>query len=388
MNYTVETTIFSSYWAEAVFGLWAICVEILLYGILLVLLSIAAHSLHRWTGAGCRIFRVAIFVMAILATVQLVIHAWITVLGLQVLHSIIEGLKPDSGKLFQGLYTASDFLLVTNKLWGCKIWVVIFPLLMLLATTVVGYVLAYADGGLLSPYFDTRISCAMALITNIVLMGLSAGRIWWVRGDACVIFKLEHVRRYDTAIAIIILLYLISFSVLKPYSTVTSIFEGSIPQMMNIAPTLMIVRVWYGRSVRPLPVAGGPRVPRRQQPVTHVDVATSAGPSFVINVGVGNDRTGKMKTGWKIKIKGGTLKVYCHPSATPRWRAALLPSRVGKLKIGAIRGGFFERFCKSVKGGTSDIASGTYPERPGLQQRARGSLLVCSDAKRRVFERN
>ncbi|KAJ6556424.1 hypothetical protein B0H19DRAFT_1071524 [Mycena capillaripes] len=273
MNYTVETTIFSSYWAEAVFGLWAICVEILLY----------ARSLHRWTGAGCRIFRVAIFVMAILATVQLVIHVWITVLGLQVLHSIIEGLKPDGGKLFQGLYTASDFLLVTNKLWGCKIWVVIFPLLMLLATTIVGYVLAYVDGGLLSPYFDTRISCAMALLTNIVLMGLSAGRIWWVRGDACVIVKPAHVRRYDAAIAIIILLYLISFSVLKPYS--------------NIAPTLMIVRVWYGRSVGPLPVAGGPRVPRRQQPATHVDVATSAAPSFVINVGVGNDRTGPGSAG-------------------------------------------------------------------------------------------
>ncbi|KAJ7307909.1 hypothetical protein DFH08DRAFT_1088526 [Mycena albidolilacea] len=300
MNYTVETTIFSSYWAEAVSGLWAICVEILLYGILLVLLFIAAHSLHRWTGAGCRIFRAAIFVMAILATVQLVIHAWITVWGLQVLHSTIQGLKPDGGKLFQGLYTASDFLLVTNnivtdglfiyrcfKVWGCKIWVVIFPVLMLLGTTVVGYVLAYVDGGLLSPHFDTRISCAMALITNIVLMGLTAGRIWWVRRDACVIFKPAHVRRYDTAIAIIILLYLISFSVLKQHSTVTSIFEGSIPQMMNIAPALMIVRVWYGRSVGPLPVDGGPRVPRRQQPATHVDVATSAAPSFVINVGVG-----------------------------------------------------------------------------------------------------
>ncbi|KAJ7633958.1 hypothetical protein B0H17DRAFT_1107866 [Mycena rosella] len=284
MNYTVETTIFSSSWASATSGLWAICVEILLYGILLVLLFIAAHSLHRWTGAGCRIFR-------------LVIHAWITVLGLQVLHSTIEGLKPDGGKLFQGLYTASDFLLVTNKLWGCKIWVVIFPLLMLLGTTVVGYVLAYVDGGLLSPHFATRISCAMALITNIVLMGLTAGRIWWVRRDACIIFKPAHVRRYDTAIAIIlesgviyclsILLYLISFSVLKLYSTVTSIFEGSIPQMMNIAPTLMIVRVWYGRSVGPLPVDGGPRVPRRQQPGTHVDVATSAAPSFVINIGVG-----------------------------------------------------------------------------------------------------
>ncbi|KAJ7724339.1 hypothetical protein B0H14DRAFT_3900033 [Mycena olivaceomarginata] len=325
MNYTVETTIFSSYWAEAVSGLWVICVEILLYGELPE--AVNCPHLHillqEFCSFSCLLQPIlcivgrerdaeflAIFVMAILATVQLVIHAWIMVLRPQVLHSTIEGLKPDEGKLFQGLYTASDFLLVTNnivtdglfiyrcfRLWGCKIWVVIFPVLMLLGTTVVGYVLAYVDGGLLSPHFDTRISCAMALITNIVLMGLTAGRIWWVRRDAFVIFKPAHVRRYDTAIAIIlesgliyclsILLYLISFSVLKLHSTVTSIFEGSIPQMMNIAPALMIVRVWYGRSVGPLPVDGGPRVPRRQQPATHVDVATSAAPSFVINVGVG-----------------------------------------------------------------------------------------------------
>ncbi|KAJ6517741.1 hypothetical protein DFH09DRAFT_1098832 [Mycena vulgaris] len=35
------------------------------------------------------------------------------------------------------------------------------------------------------------------------------------------------------------------------------------------------------------------------------------------------------------------------------------------------------------RGGTSDIASVAYPERPGLQQRARGSLLVL-DAQDRI----
>jgi NADH:ubiquinone oxidoreductase subunit 3 (subunit A) len=90
-------------------------------GILLVLLCIAGHFLYHWTGAGRKSLALATFAMAILATLQIIIHVYIAVLESQIVRLAIEGVvwpaPPALGptNLYGRLYLAKDLLLVTNK---------------------------------------------------------------------------------------------------------------------------------------------------------------------------------------------------------------------------------------------------------------------------------
>jgi hypothetical protein len=92
-------------------------------GILLVLLSAAAHLLyHRTGGAGSLIFATATALMGVLATAQLGIRLRITVLGFKIFRLAVEGeVRPQSARAvditnsFNTLVTVEDFFLVTNK---------------------------------------------------------------------------------------------------------------------------------------------------------------------------------------------------------------------------------------------------------------------------------
>ncbi|KAJ7226417.1 hypothetical protein C8J57DRAFT_1585728 [Mycena rebaudengoi] len=288
MNYPIDPNTFASHWDSALARTYGIYAEFLLYGILLVLLCIAGHLLYHWTGAGRKSLALATFAMAILATLQIIIHVYVAVLDFQILRLVIEGavwpapsaLGPTN--LYDRLYLAKDLLLVTNNIvtdglfiyrcfivWGRNIRVVVLPMLMLFATTVLGYWVA------ISPYqLDSRVPIAITILTNMVLMGLTAGRIWWIRRDARIILESVHVHRYNTAIAIMyvhhshvlnkaynlsslesgaiyclsIFLYVIAISLLSNTSPVIPIFGVAVTQIMNIAPTLMIVRVGLGRT--------------------------------------------------------------------------------------------------------------------------------------------
>ncbi|KAJ7862816.1 hypothetical protein B0H13DRAFT_2565987 [Mycena leptocephala] len=273
MNYTIDPTTFASYWDFALARTCGIYAEFLLYGILLVLLYIAAHLLYHRTGAGRKSLALAMSAMAILATLQIIIHVYFVVLGSQIVRLAIEGAvwpaPPALGptNLYDRLLAATNFLLVTNNIvtdglfiyrcfvvWGRNIRIVVLPILMLFVL-VLGYLVACEDG--LIPYqLDSRVPFVMAILTNMVLMGLTAGRIWWIRRDARIV--LESVHRYNTAIAVILesgaiyflsmLFYLLAFSLLAENSPAGAIFSAAVPQIMNIAPTLMIVRVGLGRT--------------------------------------------------------------------------------------------------------------------------------------------
>ncbi|KAJ7754378.1 hypothetical protein DFH07DRAFT_959827 [Mycena maculata] len=253
--------------------------EIFLHGILFVLLIAATYLLCHRTGAGRRPLAAATSMMAILAALQLGVHIRGTVLAFQILRLAVEGeVYPQSARaihatdLFADLYTMEDFLLVTNNLvadslftyrcfvvWGSNIRVVILPMVMVFTTTLLGYLCAYQDDYSSSgPYIDFRVAFLMSVLTNVVLMALTAGRIWWVRRDASVLAYSAGVRRYNTVIAIIlesgaiycvcVIFYVIVVSVLNPgdFTPLVDIFRGSVPQIMNIAPTLIIVRVGLG----------------------------------------------------------------------------------------------------------------------------------------------
>ncbi|KAJ7624318.1 hypothetical protein DFH06DRAFT_1446031 [Mycena polygramma] len=212
--------------------------------------------------------------MAILATAQIALQIHATVLTLRIVHfeSDVAAAAVDATKLHD---SAGGFLLVTNNLvtdglftyrcfivWGRNIRVAAAPMLMLLTTTVLGYLSSAThpsqDGGVIVGYLDFWIPFDMILATNVILTGLTAGRIWWIRRDARVLEPAD-VQKYDTAIAMIlesgaiycltILLYLLLSSTNSSPNAqkVTAVLYASLPQIMNIAPTTMIVRVGLDR---------------------------------------------------------------------------------------------------------------------------------------------
>ncbi|KAJ7664875.1 hypothetical protein B0H17DRAFT_296069 [Mycena rosella] len=220
--------------------------------------------------------------MAALATAQLGVHIWATVLAFKILQLAVEGeMWPHSARVVEitnvygNLYTAEDFLLVTNNViadslftyrcyivWGRDIRVVALPMIMVAATTVLAYLCVYDDDYVnAGTFIDFRIAFLMSISTNFVLMALTAGRIWWIRRDASILSDSICVRRYNTVIAIIlesgaiycisIIIYLVFVSVLDPgnFTPLIDIGRGAVPQIMNIAPVLIIVRVGFGYGV-------------------------------------------------------------------------------------------------------------------------------------------
>ncbi|KAJ7679392.1 major facilitator superfamily domain-containing protein [Mycena polygramma] len=241
MDYTIDPTVFASYWEFALSQAYGAYTAVLFYGILLVLVCIAAPLLYHRAGAGRRTLVLATTAMAILGTAQVIIHIYTAAVGFRITRLAIEGdVWPSAAalgatSLYASLYTARDFLLAANNvvtdsvfIYRCfVIWrrngrIVALPLLMLIATTVLGFLLAYEDD-LATPYhlhhripyvtpvaktlyhLDCRLPYLIVVATNVLLMGLTAGRIWWIRRDASLVLESAHVRRYNTAIAIIIL---------------------------------------------------------------------------------------------------------------------------------------------------------------------------------------
>ncbi|KAJ7464299.1 hypothetical protein B0H11DRAFT_2240695 [Mycena galericulata] len=320
MNYTIDPAEFTDVWDSALQEAYGTCVEVLLYGILLVLLSVAAYLLYHRTGAGRRIFAVATALTAILATVQLAVRLRATEVAFLILRLAVQGeTQPQSASAVQSakiLFTVSDALLTANNVvtdslfiyrcfvvWNNNVRVVVLPALLLLATTVLGCVITYKNDT--SGRFDVRTPFILSLVTNLVLTFLMAGRIWWIRRGVTTHLESAyagsyHARTYDTVIAIILesgaiycisgLVYVVVVSVWDPHKNTDSMaftdqrLGRRPPQIINIAPLLIIVRVGLERTVdkpgttvqrtdgsRPFPHGGA----RRAMPVSTFEIRVS-----------------------------------------------------------------------------------------------------------------
>ncbi|KAJ7443172.1 hypothetical protein B0H11DRAFT_2345285 [Mycena galericulata] len=300
MNYTIDPAEFADFWDFVLPRVYGACVEVLLYGILLVLLSVAAYLLYHRTGAGRRIFVVATALMAVLATVQLAVRLRATEVAFVILRLAVQGKTPpqsaaavQAAKVFNTLFTASDALstanvLVTDSLfiyrcfvvWSNNVRIVVLPAFLLLATTVLGVVLTYEN----ETYgrLDIRAPLIMNLVTNLLLTFLMAGRIWWIRRGVTIHLESAYAgsynaRTYDTVIAIIlesgaiycisILAYVVVVSVWDPLrdtdSIAINVLGAALTQIINIVPLLIIVRVGLERTVSetetPVKRTGGSR---------------------------------------------------------------------------------------------------------------------------------
>ncbi|KAJ7913741.1 hypothetical protein B0H13DRAFT_2325993 [Mycena leptocephala] len=110
---------------------------------------------------------------------------------------------------------------------------------------------------------DARIAYISALITNTLLLILTAGRILWKGRQESLVMdcRIRIPRKHNTTVEIILessllylicdLIYVISFGIEKPYSAFGLICWGSLAQLINIIPMMIIVRAALVKNLGP-----------------------------------------------------------------------------------------------------------------------------------------
>ncbi|KAJ7181446.1 hypothetical protein C8R43DRAFT_271081 [Mycena crocata] len=286
MSYTVDPHIFENYWTNLLDELCTAVIGVLLYGIFVVLFLLAIHLLYHRKTAGRSALLALTVAMGILATVQCSLHVVTAALALRMLQIALESgqqaipLNPAESltsieRWWWVLVLTQDLVLVANTVltdglliyrcylvWGRppKVFVVL-PVLFMLGTLGTGFVTAYdqdyTDGN--SPHLDARIVFSLNLCTNFVLMALTAGRIWWITREQRAVFGPHFKPQYNAAIAIILesgaiyccglIFQVIGLTVQSLVQIPVYLSHGAIGQLVNIVPTLIVVRVGLGHAV-------------------------------------------------------------------------------------------------------------------------------------------
>ncbi|KAJ7042329.1 hypothetical protein C8F04DRAFT_1390732 [Mycena alexandri] len=128
------------------------------------------------------------------------------------------------------------------------------PAILILSTFGLGL---YATFGLT---VDTPAPYVLALVTNFVLLALSAGKIWRKGRQASVVLGAEARQRYTDTVEIIcessllyflnVLIYMIADATVQSDALITTLAWGPLAQVVNIVPMLIIVRVGIAKSLR------------------------------------------------------------------------------------------------------------------------------------------
>jgi len=278
-DYTIAASTFSQFWEIATAELNATLTEMLFYGILLVLVAFALNLLVRRRAAGGPILLIATCLMFLLATVQFIARILASQKAFDVLYLAVEGQFASNSALARNaaaqnlaLNFVEDVLLVTNNIvtdgmliyrcfliWERNYYAIAAPAILLFVSSILSYLAAYEGDypTAAGPTVDLRIGFALSVLTNIVLVGLTAGRILFTRRKARIAgMHHEVLERYNTATAMVlesggilcawVIVYVVLRSIAPP--TVWRVFRGGMAQILNIVPTLIVVRVGLGNS--------------------------------------------------------------------------------------------------------------------------------------------
>ncbi|KAJ7744131.1 hypothetical protein B0H16DRAFT_994700 [Mycena metata] len=240
--------------------------ELLGYGIHMVLFILAICLLTRRKTAGKKLLLVYTVAMALFGTTQLGLSVAQVVFTVQL---FVQG--GTRGQLAAGsaLNLAPTFIFFTNNLvsdslllyrcfliWGSRWPPVVLPGILVIATCVAGYNTVINSISHRASLFDALAPNIFGAVTNAVLVAFTVGRIWWIRRDALrVSHGAEVLNRYNTAIAMILesgaLLLVPTILAIIPMPAVPRIImTGIAGQLINIAPTLIVVRVGLGHDIQ------------------------------------------------------------------------------------------------------------------------------------------
>jgi len=221
------------------------------YGIYLVLFCICIYILlHRPRNMANTILLVTAIVLFTLSTVQAIINI---ILGAADIDNIDIP--------YDQLFLAMDMIYVANNvladglviyrcyvIWNRNIYVIILPIIMLVVTSVFGWDLDLP----LPPFFE------ISLATNVLVTGLTVGRIWWIYRQNRMHLTSDMRKKYFTSMAIIVesgLLYSVATMVYLilsaiPFTTVAQDPTATmLSQLVGIVPTLIIVRIGMGFGI-------------------------------------------------------------------------------------------------------------------------------------------
>ncbi|KAJ7738422.1 hypothetical protein B0H16DRAFT_98825 [Mycena metata] len=224
MKYTVGSGLFNHQWSVLSEDVISVCLELVLYGIYLVLFILAICTLARRKGAGKKLLLGYAWTMAAFGTVQLVIRLVDTVLIARCVEILVKQdsftSQPKLAKLAllsRSLETAQTVILAGNNfvtdslllyrcfmIWGSDWRPVVLPGVLIACTFVIGCVTSLGFSGLILVSVTlARLPYVFAALTNLVLVVLIGGRVWYIRQDARVVAGNELRNRYDTVIVMV-----------------------------------------------------------------------------------------------------------------------------------------------------------------------------------------
>ncbi|KAJ6515391.1 hypothetical protein C8R45DRAFT_207861 [Mycena sanguinolenta] len=276
-QYCMDSDDFARRWWQAMEILYQAAFALVFYVCFLALFYLAIRHLWLHKVSGGRTMVALTSVMFVFATAQLVLSLVLSVVMLQLLRLDVEGnSRMHAAQIVANRITyAQDIFLTTNNaftdslfirrcyvVWGRRKLILIVPILMLVATTVLGYISAVQNDQFHKATFSPVFVFAMAVATNVLLTTLTAGRIWWAGKEVRRTLRESFGRNYSIAVAMclesgaIYSFFAVAFiitGILTAHSTgfniLNNLLAGALPQAVNIVPTIIIVRVGLIRGV-------------------------------------------------------------------------------------------------------------------------------------------
>ncbi|KAF8143138.1 hypothetical protein K438DRAFT_1876647 [Mycena galopus ATCC 62051] len=271
MEDSVNYALFNVYWDLVLSEILDTSVPIFL-----ILFFIAIRNLGRRETAGKSVLLTFSWALAALGTAQAVLSISRTIETLRLLNKVVkQGADLNPGPVPARTYIllgfAEDVVFVVNNLtadllflyrcyviWGPQKKVLVVPGTFILLTVVLGCI---ASTQALGPISTAGYTIGAA--TNLTLVAFTAGRIWLKRRDAIHIDTNSTLRnRYSTVIAMIVesgALYCF-FAILCAITSqlkesaighiTFDVIASALAQLMNILPTLIIVRAGMGHNIQ------------------------------------------------------------------------------------------------------------------------------------------
>ncbi|KAJ7701715.1 hypothetical protein B0H16DRAFT_1640372 [Mycena metata] len=278
-------------WSRELF-LYCVAAEWFLYGINVVLFCFCARTLYRCRLRNRRALFMAVSAIFILCTIHWALQLVNAAELMVVLEAMAQAVKASHKEVanranranqlnivmgavyvLTNLIADSIFIYRCYCIWNFRKRIIVVPSVLLVACGCLGFASVIACGmeGYSEFLFTTvffPLSVIFSVLTNVLLMALTAGRIWWIGRGARAIMGPSVVKQYRTVIAMILesgalyctpgLMYL-AFFIARPPST--QVIFAALAQIVGIAPTIIVVRVGLGNSVDSFSSfrAGGPQ---------------------------------------------------------------------------------------------------------------------------------
>ncbi|KAJ7673947.1 hypothetical protein DFH06DRAFT_1467319 [Mycena polygramma] len=251
--------------------LYAASAALFFNGICLLLFSFAVFLLLKTKTRASRLFLALAVVLVLFTLSQACLDVALAVVFSQMVEPLVDSGSDtqllSTENTWARMYVAREALLAINNaitdgllLYRCAaIWapsryaklVTGGVSLLIVSTFVAGLYLTFSmDKNFTIPYIA-------ALVTNLALLVLTAGRIWRKGRQATVVLGAEAGAKYNKTTAIIcessllyfvnVLIYLIAGVTLQPEAALVNLSWGSLPQVVNIVPMIIMVRVGMTR---------------------------------------------------------------------------------------------------------------------------------------------